>query len=563
MPDSADALMASRYRLAEHIAVGGFGEVWRAADMVLDRAVAVKLLRPTYASDPVTLARFRSEARHAASLSHANVAAVYDFCEPPPPGTPFLVMEYVAGTSLAALLADGPMSPAAAMGVVADTAAGLAAAHQAGLVHRDIKPSNLLLRTDGQVKITDFGISHAAGSDPLTVTGVLIGTPAYMAPERVSGAGGGPASDIYSLGVVAYHAVTGAIPFAGNPVEVGMAHLERPLPPIPAFVPSEVAAFIMWLTIKDPAVRPADASEVARRASELRRRLTAGQQATGHRRRAGRARAQAARPAGKRVALPAGNRAARPAGARSAGARPAGARSAGARPAEDRVTPGRLYRRAGIASAAVVMTVLGWHLAGLHNPAAPYAADALPRLTGPDRSPAPRVAADQLVEVRASSLVGQPLSVVVRKLRALGLSAAVTWQPTDDAPPDTVLSVRPAGQVAAGSRIQLVAAYRSAPSSSGTAAPGRTIPSSGDQTHRHGHGHSKPKPPKHSQDNQPGSGGSQGSSPSPSPSNSSSQPDGNGPGNGGAGGNGNGNGNGNGGEGGDSQTSPAEYTVGG
>ncbi|HEX6527529.1 MAG TPA: serine/threonine protein kinase [Streptosporangiaceae bacterium] len=492
MPDFADVLMASRYRLEDEIAMGGFGEVWRAADMVLDRAVAIKLLRSTYAADPMTVARFRTEARHAASLSHANVAAVYDFCEPPPPGTPFLVMEYVPGTSLAALLADGPMSPVAAMGVVADTAAGLAAAHQVGLVHRDIKPSNLLLRRDGQVKIADFGISHAAGSDPLTVTGVLMGTPAYMAPERVGGAGGGPASDIYSLGVVAYHAVTGTIPFTGNPVEVAMAHRERPLPPIPAFVPPEVAEFIMWLTAKDPAARPADASEVARRASELRRRLTAG-----------------------------------------------------ARPAEDRVTPGRLYRRAGIASAAVAMTMLGWHLVGVHNPASPYAADALPRITGPGRSPAPRVAAAQLVEVRASSLVGQPLSVVVRKLRALGLSVAVTWQPTEGAPPDTVLSVRPAGQVAAGSRIELVAAYHPAPSSSATAAPSKTTASSG-KTHRRGHEPRKPKPPEPSQGNQPGSGDGQGSSPSPSASGSPS--DGNGSGNSG---------------GGDSQRAPAAYTVGG
>ncbi|HLJ98851.1 MAG TPA: serine/threonine-protein kinase [Streptosporangiaceae bacterium] len=264
-----------RYRFDEQIAAGGFGEVWRGTDVTLGRTVAIKLLRPECAQDPATFARFRAEARNAASLCHPNIASIHDFCEPPPPAAPFLVMEYVPGPSLAALLAGGPLSTAAAMRVLAEAALGLAAAHRAGLVHRDIKPSNLLLDRDGRVKITDFGISHAAGSAPLTTTGVLIGTPAYMAPERIAGARGSPASDIYSLGVVAYHAVTGAVPFSGEPLEVAVAQREQPLPPLPESVPHDVTALILQLTAKEPAARPAHAWDVARRAGRLCDELTA------------------------------------------------------------------------------------------------------------------------------------------------------------------------------------------------------------------------------------------------------------------------------------------------
>src|SRR6266852_7058996 len=170
-------VLAGRYRLDEPIAAGAVGEVWRGLDVVLD------------------------------------------------------------GPSLAALLADGPMDPARVMDMVAQAAAGLHAAHLAGLVHRDIKPGNLLVGPDGVVKITDFGIAHAAGSAPLTRTGTLIGTPAYLAPERVAGAPATPASDLYSLGVVAYECLAGAAPFSGIPVEVALAHRDRPLPPLPAPVP--------------------------------------------------------------------------------------------------------------------------------------------------------------------------------------------------------------------------------------------------------------------------------------------------------------------------------------
>ena len=172
---STTLVLAERYRLEERIAAGGAGEVWRGRDTVLARAVAVKLLRPEYAQHPETLARFRAEARHAAGVSHPGIAQVYDYGED---RQPFLVMELVEGPSLAAvLLARGPLDASTVMDVAAQAATALGAAHAVGLVHRDIKPGNLLLDPGGRVKITDFGIAHAAGSAPLTRTGTLIGTP--------------------------------------------------------------------------------------------------------------------------------------------------------------------------------------------------------------------------------------------------------------------------------------------------------------------------------------------------------------------------------------------------
>jgi len=168
------------------------------------------------------------------------------------------------------VLAGGPLDPVRTMDVVAQAAAGLDAAHRAGLVHRDIKPANLLVGPGGQIKITDFGIAHAAGSAPITRLGALVGTPAYLAPERAAGWRARPASDLYSLGVVAYQCLTAEVPFTGMPVEVALAHRDREFPPLPAAVPLPVAALIAELTAKDPAARPASAGDVARRAARVR-----------------------------------------------------------------------------------------------------------------------------------------------------------------------------------------------------------------------------------------------------------------------------------------------------
>ena len=269
-PPSGRYQLSDRYRLDSWIAAGGVGEVWRAVDTVLDRAVAIKLLREEYVQDAQARARFRAEARHAGALSHPGIAQIYDYAESDPDIPPFLVMELVEGPSLAAVVAEGPLDPCRTMDVVAQTAAGLEAAHRAGLIHRDIKPANLLLTPAGQVKITDFGIAYAAGSAPLTRTGLLVGTPAYLAPERAMGASATAASDLYSLGIVAFECLTGTAPFTGVPLEVATAHRHRPLPPLPATVPPQAAALVQALTSKDPTARPTSAGQVADRAAQLR-----------------------------------------------------------------------------------------------------------------------------------------------------------------------------------------------------------------------------------------------------------------------------------------------------
>ena len=270
---SSGLLLGGRYELAGRIAVGGMGEVWRATDLVLGRDVAVKLLRSGSGSE-AEHARFRTEARHAGSLSHPGIACVYDYREEDPPHPPYLVMELVDGPSLARLLDAGPVGAVRTMGLIAQAAAALQAAHAAGLVHRDVKPGNLLVSQNGDVKITDFGIAHAAGSASVTHPGALIGTPAYLAPERAAGGEAGPAADLYALGIVAYECLTGRVPFDGPPIAVAVAHLERPVPPLPPHVPAGVAALVAELTAKDPRARPASAGEVAARAERLRAALT-------------------------------------------------------------------------------------------------------------------------------------------------------------------------------------------------------------------------------------------------------------------------------------------------
>src|SRR6185437_2965141 len=273
MGATGSTVLGRRYALGERIGAGGFSEVWRATDLVLARPVAIKLL---HLGDAEALTRFRSEAQYAGGLSHENVARIYDYGEPAPPQPAFLVMELVDGPSLAGALTAGPLDPAPCLDIVAQAASGLHTAHLAGLVHRDIKPANLLLAPGGLVKITDFGIAWAADSASVTGTGQLLGTPGYLAPERVMGAPATAASDLYSLGIVAYECLAGTPPFTGPALAVALAHWERPLPPLPGQVPEDVAALVLGLTAKDPADRPRSAGEVARRAGQMAARMVAG-----------------------------------------------------------------------------------------------------------------------------------------------------------------------------------------------------------------------------------------------------------------------------------------------
>ena len=267
-------ILAERYRLDDPIAAGGVGQVWRATDLILQRRVAVKLLRPEYADHPETLSRFQAEARHAGSLAHPAIAQVYDYGDNPYEGPPYLVMELVDGPSLADVLAVEPVTPAYALDVLAKAASGLAAAHQAGVVHRDIKPGNILLGQDGQVKITDFGIAFALGSAPVTDPGLVMGTTQYLAPERIAGGSGTPAADLYSLGIVMHECLTGVPPYEGTPAEVMAGHLYVPLPPLPSGTPPEVEDLIARLTAKDPDQRLSDAGELAALARRVRSVIT-------------------------------------------------------------------------------------------------------------------------------------------------------------------------------------------------------------------------------------------------------------------------------------------------
>ncbi|MEJ7833573.1 MAG: serine/threonine-protein kinase, partial [Nocardioides sp.] len=199
---------AERYRLTSRIATGGMGEVWRAADTLLGREVAVKLLKTEYADDATFRSRFETEARHAAALHHPNVASVYDFGEGGGPGAgdgsgiprPYLVMELVEGQPLSALLTAGrTLDRDAVRDLLAQAGDALGAAHAAGIVHRDVKPANLMVTPQGRVKITDFGIARAADGVGMTQTGAVMGTPQYLSPEQARGETATPRSDVYSL----------------------------------------------------------------------------------------------------------------------------------------------------------------------------------------------------------------------------------------------------------------------------------------------------------------------------------------------------------------------------
>jgi hypothetical protein len=271
----AGNLLVGRYRLHEPIGTGWFSEVWRATDAALSRPVAVKLLHPAYAQQAEALARFRAEALNAAALWHENIAHIYDYDEQAEGSgaQPYLVMELVDGPSLAGVLVGGPLDAARTMDVVAQAAVGLQAAHTRGLVHGDIKPGNLLLASSGTVKITDWGISHAVDLAPTTVTEIVTGAAEYLAPERIAGAQGTPASDLYALGVVAYECLAGAPPFVGEPPDIACAHRDHSVPPLPGSVPGDVSALVMTLVAKDPACRPGSAAEVAQHAGRLRHDL--------------------------------------------------------------------------------------------------------------------------------------------------------------------------------------------------------------------------------------------------------------------------------------------------
>ena len=403
-------LLGGRYELVGLLAAGGMGQVWRARDVLLSRPVAVKVLRSEFTGDATFLARFRAEAQHTAALTHRNIAAVFDYGETAAADgehLAYLVMELVEGESLAQLLArEGRLAADRTLDVLEQMAAGLAAAHAAGLVHRDVKPGNVLVGADGTVKITDFGIAWSAGSAALTQTGQVVGTAHYLSPEQAAGEKAGPASDVYALGMIGYECLTGHRAFDGDhPVQIALRQLREVPPPLPAAVPEQVRTLIERALLKDPAARFPDGA--------------AFQQAIGD--------VRAGRPL---APVPAGG----PTRALAVPGRPTGP-----------------LRRRVLAPAAALVVGVGLGIAALSvwgdapiGPVAQAEADVA-----------------QPVLVRAADFVGRPVEVVEAELVDRGLGVDRVARDTAEVPAGAVVEVGPVGSVPPGTVITV--AYAVAP----------------------------------------------------------------------------------------------------
>jgi serine/threonine-protein kinase len=391
------------------------GQVWRAYDLALHRSVAVKVLRSEYTGDPTFVARFRAEAQHAASLSHPNIAAVFDYGEETAQdGTgetlAYLVMELVEGEPLSALVArEGALGTETTLSLLRQTAFGLGEAHQAGMVHRDVKPGNILVRPDGSVKITDFGIAWSARSVALTRTGQVIGTPQYLSPEQAEGRPATPASDVYALGLIGYECLTGNKAFEGdNAVTIALKQVRQEPEPLPDELPAEVRTLIGRALAKNPAVRFPNGAAFVAAIDDVR---------------AGRPLPEA--PPTVNVAAAVVDSASGP----------------------ETVTTGPVTRppaeRRRNRAAMVLLPLLGL-LAGAGI------AVALLLALADDSAGSPAVAAEQReagsIVLDAGEFVGRPVDEVVRRLTRLGLDVEPRAEPRNDVVPDQVTAIEPDGE---------------------------------------------------------------------------------------------------------------------
>jgi serine/threonine-protein kinase len=401
--------LGGRYELRSLLATGGMGQVWRAHDTVLDRPVAVKVLRSEFTGDPTFIARFRAEARHTAVLAHRNIAALHDYGEaladePGQEHLAYLVMELVEGESLSDLLVrERRLSVERTLDVLQQTAAALAAAHAAGVVHRDVKPGNILVGADGIVRITDFGIAWSASSVPLTQTGQVVGTAHYLSPEQAAGDKAGPASDVYALGMIGYECLAGRRAFDGeNSVQIALRQLRDQPDPLPDDVPENVQRLIGRALVKDPAGRFPDGGAFRDAVSDVL--------------------------AGRMLTPPPSD------GGTRQFAVVAGA-AAGPRRRATRL----------LAPLAALLAGVGIAVAGIQlaeSPAAPASATSAAEPTGPST-----------VVLATDDYLGRPVAEVEAELGAMGLSVQRVPEQTAAQAPGTVTAVSPSGAVREGALV--------------------------------------------------------------------------------------------------------------
>ncbi len=276
---STPVLLNNRYQVEGRIGSGGMADVYRARDLMLERTVAVKLLREDFSRDAAFRERFRQEAKAAANLSHPNIVTIYDFGFDE--RSVYIIMEYIPGTDLKTILENrGKLNVNEALPLIIQACAGIGYAHRAGLVHCDVKPHNMIVTADQRLKVTDFGIARALASiKPNEVNKVVWGSPQYFSPEQAAGQPPSPASDVYGLGVVLYEMLTGQPPFiAGTAAE--LSHLHRSVNPVPPsqlnpLIPPVLEQACLKVLSKEPAARYRTADQFGRVLISLSRSINA------------------------------------------------------------------------------------------------------------------------------------------------------------------------------------------------------------------------------------------------------------------------------------------------